>query len=249
MRIVVCIKQVGVLGDEVAFDADGTGVDPDYLDPALNEWDAYAIEAALNLREEAGGEVIAITCGGKDSETVLRRALAMGADRAIRVDAAPGPDALAPARTLAEAIRAHAPDVVLCGAQTSDASFGATPSGLAGLLDLSIATVVRRIELEPDGKSAVVHRELEAGLIDVIELRLPAVIGVQTGINEPRYAGIRAIRQAEASAIEVVGSSVESVTTVHRMQQTPRSSSVVMIEGGAGEIARRISDLVRERVT
>jgi electron transfer flavoprotein beta subunit len=248
MVIVVCVKQVGVLGDEVEFSADGTSVDPDYLDPALNEWDAYAIEEALLLRDALGGEVVAISCGDTEVETVLRRALAMGADRAIRVEAAFDADALAPARALAEAVRAEQPGLVLCGSQSSDASYGATPSALAGLLGLPVVAVVRRIELESGGATALVHRELEGGVVDVVELDLPAVVSVQTGINEPRYVTLRAIRQADEQNVEIVTSTPASSTSVLRMHPPEGGSTATMLEGGPTEIARQIAELVKARV-
>jgi len=247
MRIVVCVKQVGVLGDEAAFAAAGTSVDPDYLDLALNEWDSYAIEEALRLREEAGGEITAITCGDEEAEPVLRRALAMGVDRAVRVEAVVDADALGPARALAEAVRAERPDLVLCGAQSSDASHGATPSALAGLLDLPAAAVVRRIELQPGGATAIVHRELEGGAVDVVELDLPAVVSVQTGINEPRYVTLRAIRQADEQDVEVMAADPASSTAVRGMHLPERGGSATMLEGGSADIAQRIAELVRER--
>jgi electron transfer flavoprotein beta subunit len=248
MRIVVCVKQVGVLGDEVEFAADGKSVDPDYLDPAINEWDSYAVEEALRIRDAVGGEVVAVTCGDEEAETVLRRALAMGVDRAIRMDVVLDADALGPARALAEAARPERPDIVLCGAQSSDASYGTTPSALAGLLDLPMAAVVRRIELESGARTVIVHRELEGGTVDVVELDLPAVISIQTGINEPRYVTLRAIRQADEQTFDVRPFSSSSSTTVERMHPPAGGGTATMIAGDPGAIAREIADLVRARV-
>jgi electron transfer flavoprotein beta subunit len=90
MKIVVCIKQVATLGDEVEFTPDGRGVDPDYFEYALNEWDTYATEEAVRLKEAGDGEVVVVTCGDEESEAGLRRCLAMGADRAIRVESRQG---------------------------------------------------------------------------------------------------------------------------------------------------------------
>ncbi len=248
MTIVVCIKQVGVLGDEVAFTDDGSALDPDYLDPALNEWDGYALEEALRLRDSVGGDVVAITLGGDEAEAVLRRALAMGVDRAIRVDLELDQDALAPARALAPAIRAESPALVLCGAKSSDLSLGATPAALAGLLGTPIAAVVRTIDVDDGLTSAVVHRELEGGSIDVVEVDLPAVVSVQTGINQPRYATLRAIRAAEEHEIAIVHAELESSTRVRQLRTPARSHQATMLDGGSAEIARRIVGVVRERL-
>src|ERR1700680_4950682 len=124
MKIVVCVKLVKVLGDEVEFTPDGLDVDPDYLEHALNEWDACALEEALRIRERIGeAEVVAVTAGDKRSEDALRRCLAMGDDRAVRVEASTL-DPMSTARTLAACVAPESPDLVLCGVQSSDAVQG-----------------------------------------------------------------------------------------------------------------------------
>jgi electron transfer flavoprotein beta subunit len=197
MKIVVCVKQVGALGDEVEFTEDEREVDPDYLDYALNEWDSYATEEALRLREAAvDGEVVVVTVGDEEAEEAMRRALAMGADRGVRVwsDALAGADPITVAQALAEVVREQSPDLVLTGVQSSDAVQAATGTALAELLGLPRVAVVTKIEL--GSGTATVHRELEGGIVDVVEVDMPAVLTIQTGINEPRYATLRAIKQA-----------------------------------------------------
>jgi electron transfer flavoprotein beta subunit len=249
VKIVVCVKQVGSLGDEVEFTDDRRAVDPDYLDPLLNEWDAYATEEALQLRDAAGGEVVVVTCGTDDAEDALRRCLAMGADRALRIDLEPSTDALAPARALARVIATEEADLVLCGAQSADLANAATPAALAGLLGFPCVAVVRKIELEGDARRAVVHRELEAGLVDVLEVYLPAVISVQTGINVPRYAALRAIRQAEEHEIAVHGAGEEGPSShVRELRHPSHAGSTSMLDGNAAAIAEQISAIVKERV-
>src|SRR5581483_432219 len=116
MKIAVCVKQVAALGDEVEFTSDGRAVDPDYLDLALNEWDSFATEEALRLREAAGdeGEVVVFTVGDEEAEDAMRRCLAMGADRGVRIwsDALAGADPIAVARVLAPAVSAFGADLV-----------------------------------------------------------------------------------------------------------------------------------------
>jgi electron transfer flavoprotein beta subunit len=249
MKIVVCVKQVGALDDEIEFTGDGLAIDPDFLEPLLNEWDAYAMEEGLRLREAAGGEVVVVTCGGEDAEPVLRRCLAMGADRAIRIEADLPIDALAPAHALAETVREEQPELVLCGAQSADEANGATPAALAALLQVPCVAVARKIE--PDGaERLVVHRELEGGLIDVLELDLPAVVSVQTGINTPRYAALRAIRQAEEHEIVLRRPELpDSKAQIRELRLPAHVGSTSMLEGDAAEIARQISVLVKERLT
>src|SRR5687767_13843485 len=204
MKIVVCVKQVAALGDEVEFTEDERDVDPDFLDHALNEWDSFATEEALRVRDAAGdGEVVVVTVGDEEAEEAMRRALAMGADRGVRVwaDALAGADPITVARALAEVVRGENPDLVLTGVQSSDAVQAATGTALAELLSLPRVAVVTKLEL--GSGTATVHRELAGGLVDVVEVYTPCVLTIQTGINEPRYATLRAIKQAEGKEIEV----------------------------------------------
>jgi electron transfer flavoprotein beta subunit len=251
IKIVVCVKQVGSLGDEVEFTDDDRDVDADYLDYALNEWDSFATEEALRLREAAGdGEVVAISVGDEDAEDAMRRALAMGADRGIRIwsDDLAGADPITVARALAEVVRKESPDLVFCGVQSSDAVQAATGAALAELLDLPRVAVVTK--LEPANGSATVHRELEGGLVDVVEVDTPAVLTIQTGINEPRYATLRAIKQAEQKEIEVrePGDLGTPAARVTRMFVPPKGEGAEMLDGDAAAIAGRIKEIVAERM-
>jgi electron transfer flavoprotein beta subunit len=251
VKVVVCVKQVGALGDEVEFTDDERDVDPDYLDYALNEWDSFATEEALRLREAAGeGEVVAVTVGDEGSEDAMRRALAMGADRGIRVwsDDLAGADPITVARALAEVVRGESPDLVLCGVQSSDAVHAATGSALAEVLDLPRVAVVTKLEL--GAGTATAHRELEGGLIDVVEVDTPAVLTIQTGINEPRYATLRAIKQAEQKEIEVrePGDLGTPAARVRRMFVPPKGEGAEMLPGDPATVAGRIKEIVEERL-
>ena len=251
MKIVVCVKQVATLGDEIEFTDDERDVDPDFLEFAINEWDTYATEEALGMKEAAGdGEVVVVTVGDEDAEDAMRRALAMGADRGIRIsgeDIPPG-DPITTARALAAVVGAESPDLVLCGVQSSDAVQGSTGAALAELLSLPRVAVAKKVELQ-NGK-ALVHRELEGGLIDVTEVDLPAVLTIQTGINEPRYATRRAIKQAEQQDIDVVepGDLGAPAARVRRMFVPPKGEGAELLGSDASEIAGRIKTLVEEKL-
>jgi electron transfer flavoprotein beta subunit len=243
------VKQVAVLGDEVEFTEDKRDVDPDYLDFALNEWDTYATEEALRIVEAAGsGEVVVVSVGDEDVEDCMRRCLAMGADRGIRVDTEEKLDPIQVARTLAEIVEGETPDLVLTGVQSSDSVQAATGGALAALLDLPSVAVVTKIELG-DGK-ATVHRELEGGLVDVVEVDTPALFTIQTGINECRYATLRAIKQAEEKEIDVrpVGDLGEPASHVRKMFVPPKGEGAEMLNGGAAEVAQRIQEIVQEKL-
>lgn len=253
MKIVVCVKQVAMLGDEVEFTPDGRGVDPDYLEHALNEWDSYATEEALRIREAAGdGEVVVVSVGDEDAEDAMRRCLAMGADRGVRIDGdgIPAGDPIATARALAEVVRGEGADLVLCGVQSSDAVQGATGTALAELLGLPRVAVVKKVEYDAAAKRAVVHRELEGGLVDVNEIETPAVLTIQTGINEPRYATLRAIKQAEQKEIQVVepGELGRPAASVRRMFVPPRGEGAELLGDDPAAVAQRIKQLVEERL-
>jgi electron transfer flavoprotein beta subunit len=246
MRTVVCVKQVRTLGDEVEFTDDGRDVDPDYVDLALNEWDSYATEEAIRLREAHGGEVVVVTCGSKESEAALRRCLAMGADRAVRVDGVDGHDPIRVAHALAEVVRDESPDLVLCGVQSSDSVQAATGTALAALVGMPRVAVVTRLEL--GAGTATVHRELEGGLVDVVEVEMPAVLTIQTGINQPRYANLRAIKQAEQVEIVVRNApDAPAASRVRRMFAPPRGDGAEMLGADAAGVARRIAEIVKER--
>jgi electron transfer flavoprotein beta subunit len=252
MKVVVCVKQAASLGDEVAFTADGRAVDPEYLDLALNEWDTYATEEALRLREAQGGEVVVVTVGDEGSDPAVRRCLAMGADRGIRVwsDGLAGADAIAVARVLADVMRDEAPDLVLCGVQSSDEASGAVGSALAAFLDLPCETCVVGLDLDGSGGAARVRRELEGGLIEVREVPIPAVVTVQTGINEPRYATFRAIKQADQKELAVrEAPAPEAHSRIVRMGEPVREHHAEMIDGRAPAVAGRIAEILKERLS
>ncbi len=196
MDIIVCIKRVPDLAEaELEIDADGRGLEDDDLDFDINEWDDFAVEAAVQLKEKHGGKVTAITVGDEDAEEVLRRALAMGADEAIHLTdgAFEDSDPFAIATTLHACIKELSFDLVLCGAISSDGTSGHVGGMLAALLD--VPQVALATGLEVDGGKALVRHEVEGGMEREVEMDLPALVTAQSGLNEPRYVSIRGIRK------------------------------------------------------
>ena len=251
MKIIVCVKYVATLGDEVEFTNDERDVDPDFLDYALNEWDSFATEEALQIRERAGeGEVVIVSVGDDECEQAMRRCLAMGADRAIRIQAGKVLDPISIARAIAEVARDESPDLVLCGVQSSDSVQAATGTALAELLGLPRAAVVTKLAWDPGSGTATVDRELEGGLVDVVEVDTPAVLTIQTGIDEPRYATLRAIKQAEQQEIEVrtPNDLGEPGYSVRRVFVPPKGEGAEMLDGSAENVAQRIKEIVEERM-
>jgi electron transfer flavoprotein beta subunit len=214
----------------------------------LNEWDACAVEEAIQIRERLGqGEVVVVTVGDEEAEGALRRCLAMGADQAVRVDAEPR-DPISTARALAEVVAAESPDLVLTGVQSADSVQGSTGVALAELLGLPRVAVVTKIDWSGSGP-ATVDRELEGGLVDVVEVDTPALLTIQTGINQPRYANLRAIKQAEQQEVRVVSADAgEPAYRVRRMFTPPRGGGAELLEGNAAQVAQQIAELLKERL-
>jgi electron transfer flavoprotein beta subunit len=254
LKVVVCVKQVAVLGDEVEFTDDERDVDPDYLEKALNEWDVFAVEEALRLTDSIDdAEVVAVTVGDEESEEALRRCLAMGAHRAVRVESEgiDGADPLTVARGLASVVEREHADLVFCGVQASDSVQAATGVMLAELLGLPRVAVVTKIDYDHAGGRATVQRELEGGLVDVVEVDTPAVLTVQTGINEPRYATLRAIKQANAKEIDVVENpaSGPGAYRIRRMFVPEKGQGAELLGSDPAAVATRIAEIVKARLS
>jgi electron transfer flavoprotein beta subunit len=256
VRILVAVKQTAPLKGEYRHE-DGRTPGPEDLALELNEWDAFALEAALGLVEATGaGEVIVASVGEERVEMALRRCLAMGADRAIRVWAAELQDAdpLAVANVLASVARNVVPDLILCGAQSSDAANGATGVALAGLLDLPRVAVVRAIESECEGERLLVQRELDGGAVEVLRVSLPALLTIQAAGREPRHATLREIKRAREKPLVALGLpelGLESAelraaagSRTLRLLELPRGERANMIEGSPSVIAQRIAEIV-----
>ncbi len=262
MKIVVPVKQVAALDDEFELLDDGAGVDPDFVERDLNEWDAFSLEAALLLKEAAGeGEVIAVSVGDDEATEGLLTCLAKGADRGVRVwdDALENADVLSVARVLAAAVERESPDLVLCGVQSSDAVNGATGVALAAHLGLPHVAVVNGLEFDAGSGTATVSRELEGGLTEVLKIRCPALLTIQTGMNEPRYATLRAIKQARDKPLEEVnldalGLDADAVagaagSQIRSLAPPEKGRGAEMLSGSPAEVAARIADIVKERVS
>jgi electron transfer flavoprotein beta subunit len=264
LKIIVAVKQVAALDDEFELLEDGRGVDPGFLEYDLNEWDTFSLEAALELRDGADtGEVVVVTVGDRESDEALYGCMARGADRAARIwdpslaDIAADP--LAIARILAAFTKGESPDLVLCGVQSSDAANGAVGVALAGYLGMTHVAVVKALAVDAGGSTLTVRRELEGGLVELLRVHLPALLTVQTGINEPRYAYLRAIKQARDKPVAVWTPSelglepgeVFAAAGARRLRLTlpERLGSATMLYGSPSDIAARIAELVQKRMS
>jgi electron transfer flavoprotein beta subunit len=259
MKILVTVAEEAAVDDE--FDIEGNRIDERYLTYDLNEWDDYAVEEAVQIGEENDDvEVVTVTIGPERVEETVRQALAKGTDRAVRVwdDSLAEADVLDPAtkaRLIGAVAQKEEPDLVLSGVQTGDDSFGATGVALAAELDVAWAAVVNTLDLDPEAGVAHVHRELEGGLEELTEVELPAVLTIQTGINEPRYASLRGIRQAqskplEAKSLDDIGldaGDLDLSLTLDSLYEPETEGEATLFEGGAEETAGELADLLREK--
>jgi electron transfer flavoprotein beta subunit len=260
MKILVPIKRAASLDDEFEMQEDGRDVDPDFCEFDINEFDEYSVEEAIKIKEASGEgvEVVVATVGPEDADDVLRKALAKGADRGIRVwdDAIEGSDAIAIARILAKLVEREKPDLVLAGAQSSDHGFAMTGIALAGMLGWPHAAVVSFLEVAAGAASLQARRELEGGLEEAFSILLPAVLTIQLGINRPRYASLRGIKQAGAKPVDELSHTdlglsdadvgvAGSLSHVRRMY-VPERGRGEMIGGTPAQQARRIMDIITE---
>jgi electron transfer flavoprotein beta subunit len=260
MKILVAVKQVAALDEDFEIRDDGRDIDPDFFIRDLNEWDDFSLEEAIKIKEAASEpvEVVAVSVGSDEVDESLRKCLAKGADRAVRVwDAAiEDSDSIAIARVLAAVAKRESPNMLFAGVQSSDQSFASTGIATAAFLNWPHAAVVSNLTYSPGAASAVFRRELEGGLLHEVEIQCPAVLTIQLGINTPRYASLRSIKQAAAKPIEVrsladlnlaaadVGQA-GSASRVRRMY-VPDKGRAQLIEGDAAQQAARLADIIRE---
>jgi len=261
MKVLVAVKQVAALDEDFEIRADGKDVEADFLVRDLNEWDDFSLEEAVKMKEAAGTpvEVVAVCVGPEEADEALRKCLAKGADRAIRVwdESLAGADSIAIARVIAAVARREEPQLLLAGAQAADHAFASTGVAVAALLDWPHAAVITHLAYAPGSGSAVLRRELEGGVLHEMQIECPAVLTIQLGINTPRYASLRSIKQAAAKPIEVLTPAdlqmpagevgeAGSASRVRRMY-VPEKGRAQMIEGSVEEQAARVAQLIRER--
>ncbi|NDQ56369.1 MAG: electron transfer flavoprotein subunit beta/FixA family protein [Acidipila sp.] len=251
MKIVVCIKQVPAKDAPLAMAEGGAWIKETDIGFEMNEPDAYALEEALRLKEKHGGEVIAVSMGPERSKQAIKEALAKGADRGIHVadERFYTLDPLGAARSIAAAIRREpGVDLILTGLQSDDQGFGQTGVLLAELLGLPHATIIMQIDVA-DGRMKL-KRELEAGWFQWVELPLPALLSIQSGINKPRYAtlkGIMAAKKKEIVSVVRAELGVDEPATQHieRIYVPHKSKKTEMLTGSPKEVAAKLVEKLR----
>ena len=243
MKVLVPVKRVIDYNVKVRVKADGSGVDLANVKMSMNPFDEIAVEEAIRLREAGKAEeIVVVSIGVKQSQETLRTALAMGADRAILIEATDNVhndiEPLAVAKLLAAVVKEENPGLVLCGKQAIDNDMNATGQMLAALLGWSQATFISKLDI--DGESATVTREVDGGL-QVIKVNMPAIVSVDLRLNEPRYASLPNIMKAKKKPLD------EKTPADYGVDVTPRLQIVSTTEPAsraAGVKVTSVAELV-----
>ena len=250
MKILVSIKQVPSRDSQLRIDASGRWIQENDLGFEINEPDAYALEEALRLKEKHGGEVVALCAGPARASQTIREALAKGADRAIHIedDNLAAFDTLGVARLLAKAAEAEHPDLILTGLQSDDLGYGQTGVVMAEILGLPHGTIIMAVEKIDSGIR--VKRELEDGWFQNVEMPLPAILTIQSGINKLRYATLMGIKKAKTKEVKVIKASSLQTTaatdvTTDRVYLPDRKKQTQMLTGSAGQVASQLVEKLR----
>jgi electron transfer flavoprotein beta subunit len=253
VKILVCMKQVPQKDAPLKLNEGGTWIRED-VSYEVNEPDAYALEEALRQREKHGGEVVVITSGPPRAQQVLREALAKGADRAIHLegDGFVTLDAFNTAKAFAAAIKDENFDLIFTGLQSDDFGFAQTGVILAELLGWPHATIIMQIEKSDSGIR--VKRELEAGFFQFVDMPLPALLTIQSGINKLRYATLIGIKQAKNKPLkkvsfdEVKPALSENLQKIEKLYIPQKTKKTEVLEGPPGEIAKKLVDKLRNEL-
>src|SRR3954449_13398600 len=253
MKILVCMKQVPQKDAPLKLNESGTWIRED-VSYEVNEPDAYALEEALRQKEKHGGEVVVITAGPARSQQVLREGLAKGADRAIHLEdpGFVGLDAFNTAKAFAAAIKDENFDLIFTGLQSDDYGYAQTGVVLAEILGWPHATIIMQIEKSDSGIK--VKRELEAGFFQHVDMPLPAVLTIQSGINKLRYATLIGIKQAKNKPLrkvtwaELEGSIGQNLQQIQRLYIPEKTKKTELLEGPPAEIAKKLVDKLRNEL-
>lgn len=255
MKIITCLKEVPGKDSRYEIDPQTQWINESRVTFEINECDEYALEESLKLKEKHGGEVTILTIGTERSEKVMRKGLAMGADRGILVqDQArrlDSPYALASA--LAAALKDEQFDLVLAGTQSDDFSYAQTGVMLAELLDLPHATIVMEIEADPTSGKVKALREMESGWFQWVEMPLPALLTIQAGISPIRYPSLKGIMQAKKKetrklALDDLSLAVDSMPRLQVLDLylPEQSKKAEILQGTTGEVVDRLVEKLKK---
>jgi electron transfer flavoprotein beta subunit len=201
MNIAVLVKQVPDTASKITLKPDGSGIDESQIKWVVNPYDEFAIEAALEFKDALRGEVIVFSVGPARAADAMRTALAMGCDRAVRIEAAATLDPYSTGRLLAEAIKVEGATFVLGGKQAVDDDAGQVLQVIAESLGWPVVPVIEQLALADDGQGVTVHRPVAGGVSEVIASGFPVILGCDKGLNAPRYPSLPGIMKAKAKPL------------------------------------------------
>jgi electron transfer flavoprotein beta subunit len=250
MKIVVAIKQVPARDSLLRLDLASGWIQESDLSYEINEPDAYALEEGLQLKEKHGGEVVVLCAGPARAAQTIREALAKGADRAIHIEDENlrALDPLALARLLAAPLKAENPDLILTGLQSDDLGYGQTGVILAEVLGLPHATLIMQVDKQDGGIR--VKRELEDGWFQHVDMPLPALLTIQSGINKLRYATLMGIKKAKTKEVKrttsaELGIAPQSTIRFERVYLPEKTKHTQILEGSPKEAAAKLVEKLK----
>jgi len=256
MKIMVCLKQVPHQDARLAVRPDGAWIQEDNIKFEINSYDTYALEEALRTKDAGEAEVVVVSIGPDRVSQALRTALGMGADRAIHVKdpATEGSDTLGVAKILAAVAKQESPDLIFAGFMSDDGNFAAVPPMLAELLGMPHTTAA--VKVERSNGTLKVDREVEGGAHEVVELKTPCVVAVQTGINQVRYASLKGIMAAKKKPLDVktaadldlagkVGAGAAKVS-ITKIAPPPKGDRAEIVEGTTDQVVASLVNKIKE---
>jgi electron transfer flavoprotein beta subunit len=254
MKILVCLKQVPHKDARLDVRADGSWIQDESIKFEINDYDSYALEEALRIKDKGSAEVVVLSVGPERVSQSLRTALGMGADRAVQIwdDALSKTDSLGIAKAIAAFARPEAFDLVFTGLMSDDDNYAMTGPMLAELLGIPHVTAVMKAVLE--NGQVTVERELEGGSLAVVSLPRPCLLAVQTGINEVRYASLKGIMAAKKKPLDKKGlgdlglapADVAPKVRIEKMYPPPKGKGAEILKGSADEVAAKIVGKIKE---
>lgn len=252
MKIGVLIKQVPDTESRIFLKDDGSGIKDENVRFVINPFDEYAVEEALKLKEKAGGEVVIVSAGPARAADAMRQALAMGADRGVRIEiGGVDHDALALSAMLSEICKKESFDIIFAGKKSTDTDCGIVHIGVAKMLAWPHISPVEEFKISDDARMVTVRRPVGGGTKEIIECMLPAVVGCEKGLNNPRFPTLPNVMKAKAKPISVVAAAdlageAESRVRIAKYEMMPERAACKVIRTDARAAAAELIKLLKE---
>lgn len=255
MKIIVCVKEVPDTAVALKIKVDSPEIETENIPWVINPYDEYAMEESLRLKEKFGGDITVITFGNERVENILRGCIALGADRAIRINdkSVKGRDSFVTSKILAKAIKNIGYDIILCGKESVDYGYAQTGQTIAEFLQIPCISAIKKLDISPSTKEAACHREIEGGL-EVVKCSLPSMFTAQKGLNVPRYASLSGIMKAKKTKIETLEldtldinpSDFKPKTKIINLSYPPKRPEGKIIQGLLPDTAKELVKSLKE---